>query len=367
MKRKSKKQNEIFSEVINSLQKQIKKLGKLSPMLHKKEKELNEFQKTLDNHVDDRTSAERIVHRQLKREMARRKELEQEVEDALEYANGIINTVRDPLIVLDVDLKVVSASPSFYQIFKVKAEDTVKQHIYELGNHQWDIPKLRELLENILPHVTSFDNFEVEHNFPHIGMRTMLLNARKINSKDDRQKQLILLAIEDITKRKEAEEKLKTMAGHDELTGCANFRSIMEILEKELARSKRYQKEFAIIMLDIDHFKRINDDYGHLAGNDVLVFFANVLKNSVRNVDVVGRYGGDEFIIILTESDSQHTSGILERIRNNLSQAKITSPHIKNTQKFTLKSSAGIATFPHDAKDVKELILFADKALLQAK
>lgn len=130
MEQKARNQHQLFTEIINSLQKQIKKLGNLRPLLDKKEKELKEFEKTLDNHVDNRTSAERIIHRQLHFEIERRKQLEREIEDALEYANGIINTVRDPLVVLDEDLKVVSANPAFYKIFKVKIKDTEKQHIF---------------------------------------------------------------------------------------------------------------------------------------------------------------------------------------------------------------------------------------------
>jgi diguanylate cyclase (GGDEF)-like protein/PAS domain S-box-containing protein len=261
---------------------------------------------------------------------------------------------------------VVSVSRSFYDVFKVKPEETVGQLIYDLGNKQWDIPKLRELLETILPKTTSFDNFEVEHDFLDIGKRIMLLNAREIHQKANRTK-LILLAIEDITERKELEEKLKTMASHDELTGCVNFRSTMELLENEIARSKRYQKKFSIIMIDIDHFKKINDEYGHLVGNDALVAFANVVKNSVRSVDIVGRYGGEEFIIILPETDPQHALVVLERIRNDLEQTKITSPHLENAKEFTLQFSAGIVAFPYNAEDLKELIWVTDNALRQAK
>jgi signal transduction histidine kinase len=85
-------------------------------------------------------------------------------DDALEYAESIINTVREPLISLDQDLRVVTASRSFYEVFKVKPEETVGQLIYDLGNKQWDIPKLRELLETILPQKATFDNYEVEHD-----------------------------------------------------------------------------------------------------------------------------------------------------------------------------------------------------------
>lgn len=138
---------------------------------------------------------------------------ELEIQDSLEYAKHIINTVREPLIIMDENLKVVSASRSFCQVFKVKPEETEGEFIYDLGNHQWDIPRLREFLEDILPKTTSFDNFEVEHDFPDIGKRVMLLNARRVYLGTNRAK-LILLAIEDITERKkikELEAKIKKL------------------------------------------------------------------------------------------------------------------------------------------------------------
>jgi PAS domain S-box-containing protein len=129
-------------------------------------------------------------------------------DDALEYAENIIDTVREPLIALDQDLRVVKVSRSFYEFFKVKPEETVGQYIYDLGNQQWNIPKLRELLETILPQKTTFDNYEVEHEFTTIGKRTMLLNARQIQRVLGKER-IILLAIEDITERKQLENLLK--------------------------------------------------------------------------------------------------------------------------------------------------------------
>ena len=126
-----------------------------------------------------------------------------------EYSESIINTIREPLIALDQDLRVVSASRSFYETFRAKPEETVGQLIYDLGNKQWDIPKLRELLETILPLKTSFDNYEVEHDFAVIGRRTMLLNARQIQRVMGKER-IILLAIEDITARREIEKGLET-------------------------------------------------------------------------------------------------------------------------------------------------------------
>jgi PAS domain S-box-containing protein len=128
-------------------------------------------------------------------------------DEVREYAECLINTVREPLIALDQDLRVVSASRSFYDFFNVKHEETVGQLIYDLGNKQWDIPKLRELLETILPQKTTFDDYEVEHDFATIGSRTMLLNARQIQRVLGKER-VILLAIEDITERKQAETRL---------------------------------------------------------------------------------------------------------------------------------------------------------------
>jgi PAS domain S-box-containing protein len=124
-----------------------------------------------------------------------------------EFAESIIDTVREPLIVLDKDLTVVSANRSFYGVFKVKQAETLGQHIYDLGNKQWDIPQLRELLETILPEKTSFDDFEVEHDFSAIGRRIMLLNARQIERAWGKER-IILLAIEDITERRRLEDLL---------------------------------------------------------------------------------------------------------------------------------------------------------------
>ena len=137
-----------------------------------------------------------------------RKELESSKiseDEGLVYAESIINTIREPLIVLDQDLRVVTASRSFYDVFKVKPEETLGQLIYDLGNKQWDIPKLREMLETILPQKETFDNYEVEHDFATIGKRIMLLNARQIQKVLGKER-IILLAIEDVTERRELEE-----------------------------------------------------------------------------------------------------------------------------------------------------------------
>lgn len=136
---------------------------------------------------------------------AEHKRAEQEIR---EFAESIVETVRESLVVLDADLRVISANRSFYETFKTKPGETAGQLFYDLGNRQWNIPKLRELLEEILPTGITFDNFEVENEFRTIGRRVMHLNARRIPTKTN-ETQLILLAIEDATERKTAQQALR--------------------------------------------------------------------------------------------------------------------------------------------------------------
>ncbi len=138
-----------------------------------------------------------------------REPLVEEIEDIQDYAQNIVDTVREPLLILDTTLRVRSANRAFYQTFHVSPEETENRLIYELGNGQWDIPDLRTLLEDIVPKSSVFNDFELEHTFPVIGRRVMLLNARKLQA--GHHGELLVLAMEDVTERRRSEADLKAI------------------------------------------------------------------------------------------------------------------------------------------------------------
>ena len=141
-------------------------------------------------------------------QIAESKSAEETLVEAQKYAENIVETIHHPLVVLSADLRVKSANRSFYQTFKLAPEETKEKFIYSIGDRQWDIPALRELLGKIVAKNTHFNNFEVEHEFPGLGRKRMILNARRIY-RESEGTDMILLAIEDITVRKQMEEALE--------------------------------------------------------------------------------------------------------------------------------------------------------------
>jgi diguanylate cyclase (GGDEF)-like protein/PAS domain S-box-containing protein len=223
------------------------------------------------------------------------KQLETEIQDAREYAENIVETVREPLVVLDADLKILTVNHSFYTTFKVTPGETIGNFIYDLGNRQWDIPRLRVLIEEILPHDTVINGYEVEHDFQDIGHKVILLNARQI-FRHKIGSHIILLAMEDITVRKETEAKLRHDSTHDSLTGLHN----RAFFEEELARfAHGGMFPLSIVMADVNGLKTVNDTLGHDAGDNLIRLAARIILGAFRGEDIVARIGGDEFAVLL--------------------------------------------------------------------
>lgn len=166
----------------------------------------------------------------------------------------------------------------------------------------------------------------------------------------------------DITDRKEKEEKLLQMAYYDNLTDLPNRSMLKSHLKKALSRAKRKEHEVAIMFIDLDGFKSVNDTLGHEAGDSLLQQVAERLTASVREEDLISRLGGDEFIVVFEETNKEEISGIAERVMEDIS-----SPFLIDDNTVTVTPSIGIAIYPENGFDIEALVRNADKAMYAVK
>ena len=157
-------------------------------------------------------------------------------------------------------------------------------------------------------------------------------------------------------------EKYKEMAVVDELTGILNRRGILDMLAKEISRAERFKLPLSITMIDIDNFKSVNDSYGHLTGDKVLRAMAQIIKSNIRSIDLFGRYGGEEFLLVFPNTPKENAKIAAEKLRREIESHKF---KYKN-EEFRITISAGVAEYNY-GDDVKSLISKADEALYKAK
>jgi len=160
-------------------------------------------------------------------------------------------------------------------------------------------------------------------------------------------------------------KKMQDLTIMDDLTGLFNYRFFRSKLSDEMRRADRYHQQMGLLMIDIDHFKDLNDTQGHQTGNIILQELASVLKQSVRDVDIVARYGGEEFMVILPQTDLENGRKIAERIRSQVEIAYFSNSQGQRYIKLTV--SIGIVGYPNGVLSANQLLEKADKAMYQAK
>jgi len=198
----------------------------------------------------------------------------------------------------------------------------------------------------------------------HLGLLVAVRDSRPASFEPGHVKILTALANQTAIAIENADlyERLKQEAVTDGLTGVYNYKTLMQSLRNELRRAQRYGHPVAFVMIDVDYLKRYNDRFGHMAGSDVLAQVAHFLAANCRNTDIVGKYGGDEFAIILPQTSIEGALHVSERMRTAIAQHEFT-----NVAPGEITCSFGIAAYPEDGREIHELIWQADQQLFQAK
>jgi diguanylate cyclase (GGDEF)-like protein len=233
---------------------------------------------------------------------------------------------------------------------QVKASDLVGRTLYDYlkcqDPHAAPIAQHAEALRG----VSSY--FEYRHGSRHFGVHLSPLRAASGEITG------CVGAGIDITEQKKSEELIRYQATHDALTGLANYREFMETLDSEVRRAERGNHTFALLLLDLDELKAINDKYGHLAGNRALKRLSEVIKDHCRATDLAARYGGDEFAVVLIDADPGMANRIAQRVERVMRDER---------ERPFLTVSIGIGIYPDEGRTAAQLLEAADRSLYKHK
>ncbi len=260
------------------------------------------------------------------------------------------------------DNPIVSVNPAFERITGYRAEEVIgRSYRFLQGDDQGqarELAQLRQAIDKGLNCQVILRN--------HRKDGTTFWNQLSISPvKDHRGNITHFLGIqEDITERKKLEDELKELATHDTLTGLFNRAEIERLAALEIGRSKRYRRRLGMLLIDIDRFKRINDSWGHPTGDLALMRLAKTLWDTLRENDLAGRYGGEEFLVLLPESGTEETRQLAERLLRTVREQPM---DVGIGEDIQLTISIGLAVYPDNGATRDALITLADQALYAAK
>lgn len=277
----------------------------------------------------------------------------------IDYRCMVENSL-DLIIKVNLSGHYTYVNPAFCALYGTSAEDLLGRH-YSADVVEEDRAMVDEFFNKLFlpPYSVSFIHRE---NTAH-GVRRLEWTGKGLTNAQGELVEFVGIA-RDVTDRLDLIDKLAQQAFHDDLTGLANRRFLMQQAHLELTRAVRYQYPLSLCMLDIDHFKTINDQYGHLSGDIVLKKLSLVMKQLLREHDLIGRIGGEEFAVLLPETDLQGAIVIAERLRQEVEQNTFSVLHDKT---ITLTISIGVASSTEVVQDFEKLWHESDVRLYQAK
>ena len=283
---------------------------------------------------------------------------EQKVRDIRHYL------IRNPELVISAysEIRILYANKAALKLYQARNKKELASYFYQSLNKKMTVA----LVDELMALVKRQKEFEAEFKFKTIkGKLCDVLLSFSMPPGSGKALNRVIVSMQDITRRKRKEEQLRKLSQLDSLTGLLNHHAISRRLEEELVRAKRYGLILSCMMIDIDYFKRINDEYGHQKGDQIIKYAANLIKNCMRKSDIVGRYGGDEFFVILPQTKPQNSRFAALRVQKYFSDCMLKYQRyvpIKNTL------SIGISGYPYKhVADSKDLVAQADRAMYKAK
>lgn len=278
----------------------------------------------------------------------------------LEMAKMVFEVGNEGILVTDAEPRILTCNPAFSAISGYRPDEVIgqKTSIFSSGLH--DAEFYRNMWDALKTHRRW--SGEITNRRKNGETCAQWMSIAAVEGKLGDVKRYVAI-VSDITKRKKQEEYIRHLAHFDSLTGLANRVLFNDRLQHSIASARRNGGRLAVLYLDLDYFKAVNDKYGHTVGDEVLKVVAARMQNTVRQGDLVSRRGGDEFILLFEEvQQTEHVAGVCRKLIEHIAQ-----PIVVAEEAITVGASIGISLFPDDAEDAEMLLTTADFALYEAK
>lgn len=265
------------------------------------------------------------------------------------------------IAILNLEGRLLKVNRSLCELLGYAESDLLSMNFYSLL-HPVDLNNLQDHIQKLLTDKIKVYQSE-QQCFRRNGDTLWIMSTLSLIRDNQGKPIQFIVGIQNITSQKNAEERLRHMAYHDPLTGLANRNKLEQFISHMLASARRHQQEFALLFLDLDRLKTINDTIGHEAGDILLQIIAERLRNIVRSTDMVSRVGGDEFVVLVTDvKKSESVALIAQKILENVMKVIM----VKG-QEIYITTSIGISIYPHDGQNIQTLMKNADLALYRSK
>jgi len=282
------------------------------------------------------------------------------------FFSKVVELAADAILAINKDIKLIYLNKEAEKMFGYSQGEIIGRHLNILiplefravhDNH------IRKFLEEdtVARLMNDRQNVEVKGLRKNGSQFFAEISILKIPGEEET---ILAAIIRDISHSKELENKLRDFAEHDALTGIMNRRVIEDTIKKDIERASRYNKPLSLLMMDIDYFKKVNDTFGHDVGDSVLKHLTDISKRNLREVDSFGRWGGEEFVVLLPEIDLNGARVVAEKLRTSIEKTPL---KINENEKVSYTVSIGGVTFNQSMKSWETLFKLADDALYQAK